>query len=234
MYHKRYQAMPPMPVDDELRARLGDAEDALVERKESPHLEAVKEAASGLANTLAEGTTGVVFIGVKNNGTPTGKLGDVDAVLKKVRGYLSQCYPPLPYQLHALQANGADVVAIVVSPSRDRPHFTGKAYVRKGAETIEASQDAIGQLLDQRNSLVAALTPYVGEKITVFEARQMSTGAAIWDGKHRDATLVAVNPHFVRVKITGETADRAISLRRIDLEWNYWTTPNRPTLRVSV
>src|SRR5262245_13098121 len=130
--------MSAVPLDDELCARLQDAEDALVERKEKAHLQQVKAAVVGLANSLADGTTGVLFIGVGDDGTPTGVLGDVDEVQKRVRGYLSECYPPLPYQICAVDVDGVPVLAVVVLPSREKPHFTGKAYARVGSETVEA------------------------------------------------------------------------------------------------
>jgi hypothetical protein len=223
--------MPPIPIDDELRARLQDAEDALVERKESAHLQAVKAAAVGFANTLAEGTSGVLFIGVRNDGKPTGALGDVDAVQKKVRGYLSECHPPLPYRLYAVDVVGAQVVAVVISPSKDKPHFTGKSYVRVGSETVEASADGIGQLLDQRNSLVATLKPYVGRPVTVM-AERMAGGNRVWDGTQKTATLVEVTPHYVRIHYEPSIPDSGISLGRIALEWDFGA--NRPKLRVSL
>jgi hypothetical protein len=227
--------LPPITADDELRARLHDVEDALVERKEAAKLQPVKAAVVSFANSLVEGTTAVVFVGVRNDGTPAGALGDVDDVQKKIRGYLSECYPPLPYQVYALDMDGVPVVAIHVLPSKDKPHFTGKAYVRVGSETVEASAEALAQLLDQRDSLVAALTPFIGKKVTIFAQRQISTGAGTWDGKHRDAILRDVTPHYVRIHYEPSIADEGYSLQRIALEWDFrGGGAGRPLLRVSI
>ena len=170
---------------------------------------------------------------MRDNGTPTGKL-DVDDAQQKIRGYLSECSPPLPYQLYALDVGGAQVVALVVLPSKYKPHFTGKSYIRVGSETVEASAEAAGQLLDQRNSLIAALTPYIGKKVTIFAQHQDSAGRSKWDGNHKEATLVAVTPHYVHIHTEPSTPDKAISFKRLSLEWDFGKGANRPLLRVSL
>jgi len=107
---------------------------------------------------------------------------------------------------------------MVQSTSKDKPHFTGKSYVRVGAETVEASAEVLGQLLDQRNSLLAALTPHVGKKVTVFAQQQDSAGRTRWDGRHQEATLVALTPHYVHIRFDRSTPDKAVSLGRLALE----------------
>jgi hypothetical protein len=60
----------------------------------------------------------------------------------------------------------------------------------------------------------------------------MAGGARVWDAPPKDGTLVAMTPHYVRIRYEPSTPDKSISLRRISLEWDYGT--NRPLLRVSL
>jgi hypothetical protein len=144
-----------MPIEDELLERLKDKEDALVERKPTADKDEIRAAVVAFANTVKEPSTGVLFLGVDTRGVPNGKLTNPDEVQRQIRNkYLPRCYPPIEgFQTYALRVGAKHVVAVVVHESRNRPHFTGAAFVRVGSETVPASEAKYQELIEERNDL---------------------------------------------------------------------------------
>ncbi len=158
-------------MDNQLRAtllaRLGQSEDPWVERKQSLDEQKVRRTVVGFANTLGEGQTAVMFIGADNKGQHKG-VGDADDAQKKIRGILERCYPPINYQTHVLpvevEGNRIEIVAILVPCSKDRPHFAGPAYVRRGSETVEASHEQFLELIASQNERARRILQFKGKK----------------------------------------------------------------------
>src|SRR5438445_180697 len=125
-----------------LLLRLKQSEDPWVERKQSYHEQEVRRTLVGFANSVGEGQTAVMFIGADNEGKHKG-VPDADEVQRKIGGIMERCYPRVAYQTCVLpmQVDGTELelLAILVSYSKDRPHFAGPAYIRQGSETKEAS-----------------------------------------------------------------------------------------------
>ena len=134
--------------DDDLAAMMTDVESDLVERKEtlggdSPN--AVREAICAFANDLPDHRRpGVIFIGVRDDGTPTGV--DVnDALLLR----LAHCKSdgnilPLPTMTVAKRTlNGADVAVVMVEPADSPPvRYRGRIWTRTGPRrSLASAQD---------------------------------------------------------------------------------------------
>jgi hypothetical protein len=167
---------------------------------------------------------------VDRKGEPTGRVPDPDKLQREVSSWISQCYPAISgFEAHALIVRGKHVVAVVVPESRDRPHFTGAAFVRDGSVTREANEKQFDQLIEDRNDLVWELRPYEGRPITLVREIQRA-GARLWEGPEDGWTLVAVNRHY----LTARFAERgeSFSLRRVYLERDIRN--DRPLLRVSL
>ena len=118
-----------MMTDDELRQRLGDHEDQLVERKsEGVKGDELRQTLSAFANTIQAGRVGILFIGVADKGGMITGVPNSDSVQKRVREAANDCYPPIrSYESHAFTVDEKTIVAVVVSSSDGRPHFTGPA-----------------------------------------------------------------------------------------------------------
>ena len=131
--------------DVELEALMADVESDLVERKgafdgDTPR--AVRQAICAFANDLPDRRRpGVVFVGVRDDGTPTG-LEINDALLLK----LAHCKTdgnilPLPAMTvgkHTLR--GADVAVVTVAPADSPPvRFRGRIWIRVGPRRALAS-----------------------------------------------------------------------------------------------
>ncbi|HVI32668.1 ATP-binding protein [Phenylobacterium sp.] len=141
----------------QLIARLNSSEDSFVERKsQGVKPQDIRKAVTAFANTLPEGQHGVVFIGIGDKGAVEG-CENADALQKRVREAAEECYPPLTPQCVVLKVDGRDVVAVVVDASKDKPHFSGPAYVRQGSESVKASKRLFDEMVDARHGKVEAI-----------------------------------------------------------------------------
>jgi hypothetical protein len=223
-----------MATDDELLSRLEDEEDALVERKPQPERSEVRRAVCAFANSVREPATGVLFLGVDNQGRPNGKIGDPDKTARGIPSWLSTCYPLIAgVETHALKVAANHIVAVVVPESRDRPHFTGPAFVRDGSSTHEASGEQFQKLIEDRSDLVWWLRPYVGTEIAVELEAESAGNRRYWRPAAANFTLLGVNQHFVTVRQSNGSRF-AYSLRRIFVERLFTTSTDMPLLRVSL
>ncbi|CDN61915.1 ATP-binding protein [Burkholderia cenocepacia] len=158
-----------MMTDGELRKRLVDHEDQQVERKsEGVRPAELRQTLSAFANTLQRSDVGILFIGVADkNGAITG-VANSDSLQKRVREAAGDCFPPIRcYESHAFTVDDKTVVAVVVSASNERPHFTGPAYVRVGSESVNASAEQFDELIASRNEKAGAILRMRDQPITV-------------------------------------------------------------------
>lgn len=139
---------------EELLRRLKDKEDNFTERKleGTANSAEIRRAIVAFANSVPEGRSAILFIGVADDGTPIG-VGNTDSIQKKVREAAGKdCYPSVRHQCEVLDVDGKGVLAVVVPASNDRPHFSGPAFVRKGAESLVASAEMYEELIASSNA----------------------------------------------------------------------------------
>jgi hypothetical protein len=227
-----------MGLEEGLLQRLTHEEDLFVERKTAPHPADVRKTVVAFANGLPSSDTGVLFLGVDDHGAPSGKVTDPDKVQRDVRDWLQECFPPIDgVKTCALKVNGQHVVAVEVAASRDRPHFTGPAWVRVGSETVRSSPRLFDQMIDDRNDLCWLLRPWVNRYVTLVLAgpstlprRLDETRPPEW-GPEMEAALEEVN-RFYAVARTQRRPAFSFSLQRVMLEWD--VAQNRPLVRVAL
>ncbi len=151
-----------------LLARLAQSEDPWVERKQSYNEQEVRRTVVGFANSLNEDQTAVMFIGADNRGQHKG-VPDADDAQKKIAGILQRCYPAIAYQTCVLtvevEGKRLEILAILVSFSKNRPHFAGPAYIRRGSETIEASRELFLELIASQNDKARRILQFKGKKV---------------------------------------------------------------------
>jgi ATP-dependent DNA helicase RecG len=135
-------------TNDELERMLGDLESDLVERKESFKGDAptgVREAACAFANDLpAHRRAGVVFIGVKDDGSPAG-LSITDELLRQLADIKTDgnILPPPTITVAKHTLKGAEMAVIQVEPADSPPvRFKGRICIRIGPRRgIASAQD---------------------------------------------------------------------------------------------
>ena len=154
----------------DLLQRLHDREDSFTERKlESDNPREFRKTICAFANSLPEGRTGVLFIGVKDDGEVRG-VGGAEALQNTIADICSNvCYPPIgPKPLLAvLNVDGRVVLAVEVMPSPNRPHFTGPAYVRVGPRSEKASRELFEEMLTGHCDKAGTILKLKGTVVTV-------------------------------------------------------------------
>jgi ATP-dependent DNA helicase RecG len=132
-------------TDSELLQLMTGSESDRVERKESfkgSAPETVRQAVCAFANDLPNHQLcGVVFIGVRDDGTPTG-LNVTDELLRALADIKTdgKIVPPPTLTVERRNLAGAEVAVITVKPSDTPPvRFDGRIWIRIGARRGLAS-----------------------------------------------------------------------------------------------
>ena len=141
--------------DTELEAVLGDIESDLAERKESWNGDAPekgREAVCAFANDLPDhAKPGVLFVGVKDDGTPT-NLPITDELLRTLADIKTSgaILPPPTLTVEKRHLKGSDMAVVTVLPSDAPPvRFKGRIWIRIGPRRgIATAQDE--RLLNER------------------------------------------------------------------------------------
>lgn len=153
----------------EARARVRALEDGFTERKlDGTNRPDIQRTLVGFANSVPEGRTAILYLGLSNDGTPHGVV-NADKLQRTVRSIAEQdCYPAISITSEVVTVDGKHIVAVIVPYSPDRPHFAGKAFVRKGSETVEASRQQYEELIASRHSKAGAILALKGQVISVI------------------------------------------------------------------
>jgi predicted HTH transcriptional regulator len=117
-----------------------------VERKTNQGKADWLHTAVAFANAVPIGYPAVLFVGVDNKGNPQ-QNGDLESLQKTVSQEINRAFPPIYYLPRVLTLDGNGFIAIIIPGSPSRPHFAGKAYIRSGPETKEASERQLDLLL---------------------------------------------------------------------------------------
>lgn len=147
--------MSPLGQRELDRLRV-DLESDRVERKESAaDASKLRRNICALANDLpGNGLPGVVFIGVKDDGSWAG-LSVTDRLLTRLAGMKDDGtimpIPSLVVQKHVL--SGCEVAVIVVEPSRSPPvRYRGRVWVRVGPTVRQATPEEEQRLSERRRA----------------------------------------------------------------------------------
>lgn len=187
----------------ELLQRLADEEDNFVERKPAGVNRAeIRRTATAFANQLEADETGVLFIGIANNGDVVG-VEDTDALQKRIRMACHQeCYPSIEYTATVVPHDGKNILAVVVPASTTKPHFSGPAYVRVGSESVKASAEQYEQLIASRNDKCGAIQRLGRTVLTVISHKKLGDTRFVPDRHYRErreCTVAEVNAHHIRL-----------------------------------
>lgn len=194
----------PNEMRQELRNRLRALEDNFTERKlEGAKPEELRRTLVAFANSVPEGRTAVLFLGVNDHGTIKG-VSNSDRLQKKLRDIAEQqCYPKISYLAEAGEFEGKIILAVEVGPSPDKPHFAGPAYVRIGSESVLASPQMYDQLIASRHFKAGAILRLRGQLISVEVLRKkFGSDENLSDPMYRacyECQVEDCTPHFVRL-----------------------------------
>jgi predicted HTH transcriptional regulator len=199
----------------ELLARMRNFEDHLVERKTVKDEKDWKKTAVAFANSVAVGLPAVLYLGVRDTGEIEAPQQNLDEVQKKFNRQMGRVYPRIAYVPKIIAENGRQALALIIPGSDLRPHFAGLSYVRRGSESIEASEAQFEELIAQRNSKAALLMDYRGKNVTVY----VRTGDSEipWP---TSTALVACNQFYVTLKKFDHEPPHSFPLSRVEISFD--------------
>lgn len=156
------------------------------------------------ANSVSVGATAVLFIGVHNDGRIQG-VENPDKLQKTVREQCERvCYPPIAFKTAVLDVEGKAIVAVVIPPSKNTPHFSGPAFVRRGSESVAASPELFEELILSRNDKVAAILQMRNTLISVICIQhKLGSTEQIADPRYRthsECVVETCSAHTVRLR----------------------------------
>jgi predicted HTH transcriptional regulator len=141
------------------------AEDYLLERKTEGDLKDLLKTMVAFANSVVPGHTAVILIGERDDGSVQG-VSNADAIQKKVRQEAEKIYPDVIWRLIVYEKDDKQCVRVEIEHSGDTPHFGGPAWVRRGSETVKASDEEFQRLIDIRSSVVRELTKWLNKTVS--------------------------------------------------------------------
>ncbi len=192
-----------MLSDNEIITKLHAFEDQFVERKTASDSSDWLKTAVGFANSCPVGYPGLLLIGVRNDGTIEGSHINLDSLQRTLNRELNKAYPPIYRYSKAVQYEHGEFLAVIVPGSADRPHFSGPAYVRRGSETVQASDEQFRSLVAQRSSKAYELVRHMGEAVTI-ERRNVERVNVMGEvASTSQATITDCSQFAVTLRIAG-------------------------------
>jgi hypothetical protein len=205
-----------IPDDEELLLRLRNFEDNFVERKTTGDYKDWLKTAVAFANTAPPGFPCILYVGFKNDGTPedTARQPNLEELQKSVDERLMPAYPYIIRYHRVFRIGDKRRLAVIIPGSEQRPHFTQRPHLRKGAQSAEATDDECEMLLAYRNSKAAWVLRWKGKQITVSDSPNPSVGQG------RTQTIYDCNQFFVTLQ-SASSAKYAVPLNRVEISHDY-------------
>lgn len=147
------------------------AEDSLREKKVESDLKDLLKTMVAFANSVAPGDVAQISIGEGNDGTVQG-VTNADNIQKKVKKEADEIYPEIYYRTEVYEREGKQCVRVNIEHNGLAPHFGGPAWVRKGSETIKATEQLYQQMIEQRQSKIRLLLQWLNREVTVEGTQQ--------------------------------------------------------------
>jgi schlafen family protein len=206
----------------EIAQMIGQPEGPLIERKPSRvNAREIRQTVVAFANTVSGADEAVLFIGVRDDGIIEG-CDNTDATQKTVRDVCEkQCYPAIAFRIEILPRH-RNVVAVIIPPSQNRPHFAGTAYMRRGSESVAAPDDVFDEMVYSRNSKAGA---FLKMKRTSEIVRVVGTEYGRGEGKFLlvgtaqgiECKVLDCNAHYVRFEVLGNSRRISEPLENISI-----------------
>lgn len=199
-------------------------EDALLERKlESDQKDFLKTFVA-FANSVRPGHTAVVLIGERNDGIVQG-VSNPDEIQKKVRRECERIYPNIVWRSRVYEQDDKYCVRVEIEYSGETPHFGEAAWIRRGSESVRASDELFQKLIGLRSGMVRELSQWLGKEIIVGADPGTTPRGIIdmhnvprWSG-YMPAVVHNVNAHWVTFKIAESNGMRSEPIEKLMLSW---------------
>ena len=205
-------------ADQDLIARLRNFEDNFVERKSAGDSRDWLKTLVAFANSTPIGYPAVLFIGVRDNGTPEAG-NNLDKLQQTLAEKAKVAFPPIYFVTKILHAESKQFLAVIAPGSEDRPHFAGQSYVRNGSRTDPATEAQFAQLIASRQSKAREILKWVGKQVSVdwMRVEHIHTMGAV---SHCEQFLVVDCNHFYVTVRRQSGPVQSIPLKRLELSFD--------------
>ncbi len=193
-------------------------EDHLLERKTERELKDIRRTAVAFANSVFPNHTAVILIGESNDGTTPG-VTNADQLQRSIRTELDRIYPAIEWRQVVYEKEGKSCIRIEIEYDGATPHFGDASWIRKGSESVRASDDMLQKLVELRSSKVRELSLWLNKTVTVsWSMAAAPIGLVNW-GKF-PCDVARVNQFFVTLKKWGENRSKSEPIQWLDLSWD--------------
>lgn len=192
-------------LEEDLLRGLSDTENAFIERKTISDTKGWLHTVVAFANSCPEGFPGLLYIGVDNKGNIQKHAADTNfEELQKTLGRTVSAAYPVPYYFpKTITKDGHTCLVVMVPGSPNKPHFTGKAFVRVGPETRESSEEQFENLIAERGSVVRVIRGLIGQQVFTRVTGVIERAVVVDCNEHFATFRHGVHPHCYPVsKIT--------------------------------
>ncbi|MBI4164978.1 MAG: ATP-binding protein [Acidobacteria bacterium] len=205
----------------------------MLERKLESDLKDLPRTLCAFANSVKPGHVATILIGERDDASGQG-VTNPDEIQKTIRKECEKIYPDILWRSEVYEKEGKHCVRVEIEFSGDTPHFAGPAWVRRGSETVKASEEVFQRLIEVRLDKVRELAMWEGKDVTVegdvssveFRERNIH-GHPRWQGQS-PAILKSANRYWVTFDVTGK--NRSEPIEKLFLSWD----DNRDCLKILV
>lgn len=211
--------------EEQLLHLLRSTEHDFVERKPNRQYGDWLQTAVAFANSAPIGYPAVLFVGVDDSGAPQeldGAAGKpleerLESLQKSITDILDKAYPPIYRLCVPVRVDGGGCIAVIIPGSPSRPHFAGKAYVRKGPSTSEASESQFQMLIAERSSKIYELRKLIGKRALLEQFVKNQTGSA----GIAPITLTDCNQHFITYEYGQPPKRKSLPVERVAISFHH-------------
>jgi hypothetical protein len=166
---------------------------------------------------FVRGTPAVILVGEGNDGEISG-VSNPDEQQRKTRDELEKIYPPIVWRQAPYVKNGVTCIRIEIDHSGATPHFGDAAWIRKGSESVKASDEMLQKLIDIRTSKARDLMEWEGKTVTVsWSMGELGLGG-LPNWSKFDCLLTKVSSYYCTFKTTN--ALRSEPIPWLTLSWD--------------
>jgi len=218
---------------------LDTAESQVLERKVAcPKPAELRAALCAFANATPEGEYGTLLIGVEDNGTIKGvPSSDLESVQQTIlKAGREDCYPPIHAVTQVVRRNDKSVILVLIHFSKDRPHFTGHAYLRVGPRSEKASASQFEELILSRTDKLRRLLRLRDKPLTL-QLRVPANSDLHFHTKYlhyKGKTVTVTSCNCDVVSLRCQDTDEALFLPVSTIQLSYDSALNRPKLIVGM
>jgi hypothetical protein len=192
-------------------------EDGLLERKVENDLKDLLKTLVAFSNSVRPGHTATILIGEKDDGTIQG-VKNPDNIQKAVREECEKIYPPVVWRSRVYEKEHKPCIRVEIEYDGETPHFGGAAWIRRGSESVKATDQIFQKLIEFRNSKVRYLSGWLGKPITFVDVLVMVEGYPAEGPIAMRAILVSASEFYLTVQL--ESGLLSVPLEDLKLSWD--------------